>query len=379
MHLVQCQSALPRPEEYKQSKVCASHRARTWCQSLISMDSAPFLEAYELDKSLTLQVTSDGSHCNLVRTDGKEVESLPGMPRVKLDQNHFARDIAKELLTTDLNVLQPWLWLVATQKSSHIAALHDQIVRGRNIIITEKPGLHCVWNEDRVFIKPMPRWLMSHAWWILVKRSSEGLGPPGNCDWDGNYRAALGFTRSYYHLIIHESDFDLAQHHKLIPRDITFEAFHDFIDAFGDIQDTDVSLRYTFGDLRLSRLNWLAKSHLGRLHYLKVHRQYHTYFSRFYGPLLFIFGLFTVVLDAMQVTLGASNALVGQGRGWNSVTNICRWFSITTILVVLSIILLLLCMLSFRVLRELIYALKDMFRLKSSRGGAAAREKVSLS
>lgn len=343
------------------------------------MDSAPFLEAYELDKTLTLQVTPDGSHCNLVRTDGKEVDSLPGMPRVKLDQNSFAKDIAKELLTTDLNVLQPWLWLVATQKSSHIAALHDQIVRGRNIIITEKPGLHCVWNEDRVFIKPMPRWLMSHAWWEFVKKSSEGLAPPGDCNWGAIYRAALGFTRSYYHLVIHESDFDLAQHHKLIPRDIAFEAFHNFIDTFGDIQDSDVCLRYTFGDLRLSRLNWLAKSHLGRLHYLKVHRQYHTYFSRFYGPLLFIFGLFTVVLDAMQVTLGASNVPVGQGKGWNSVTNICRWFSITTILVVLSIILLLLCMLSFRVLRELTYALKDMFRLKSSRGGAAAREKVSLS
>ena len=345
------------------------------------MDSAPFLEAYELDKTLTLQLTPDGSHCSLVRKDGKGVDSLPGMPRVKLDQISFARDIAEELLTTDLNVLQPWLWLVATQKSSHIAALHDQIVRGRNIIITEKPGLHCVWNEDRVFIKPMPRWLMSHAWWKFVKRSSEGLGvgSPGNYDWGAIYRAALGFTRSYYYLVIHKSDFDLAQHHKLIPRDITFEAFHNFIETFGDIQDTDVSLRFTFGDLRLSRLNWLAKSHLGRLHYLKVHRQYHTYFSRFYGPLLFIFGLFTVVLDAMQVTVGTINGTVDQGRGWDGVTNICRWFSITTILVVISIILLLLCMLSFRVLRELTYALKDVFRLKKSKDGADAKEKVSLS
>ena len=345
------------------------------------MDSAPFFKVYELDHTLALQVTADGSHCNLGRTEGKEFDSLPGMPRVKLDQDSFARDVAKELLTTDLNVLQPWLWLVATQKSSHIAALHDQIVRGRNIVITEKPGLHCVWNEDRVFIKPMPRWLMSHAWWRFAKKSSEGLGlgPPGNCDWDAICRAALGFTRSYYYLVIHESDFDLAQHHKLIPRDITFEDFHNFIDTFGDIQDTSVSLRYTFGDLRLSRLNWLAKSHLGRLHYLKVHRQYHTYFSRFYGPLLFIFGVFTVVLDAMQVTIGTTNVAVDQGRGWNCVTNICRWFSITTILVVLSIILLLLCMLSFRVLRELAYALKDMFRLKKSSGGANAREKASLS
>ncbi|KAK0511264.1 hypothetical protein JMJ35_005837 [Cladonia borealis] len=343
------------------------------------MDFAPFLEAHQLDDTLELRVTPDGSHCNLVRAAGKGVDSLPGMPRVKLDQTSFARDMAKELLTTDLNVLQPWLWLVATQKSSHIAALHDQIVRGRNIIITEKPGLHCVWNEDRVFIKPMPRWLMSHAWWRFVKKSSEGLAPPGNCDWGAIYRAALGFTRSYYYLVIHESDFDLAQHHKLIPIDITFEAFHKFIEIFRDIQDTDVSLRYTFGDLRLSRLNWLAKSHLGRLHYLKVHRQYHTYFSRFYGPLLFIFGLFTVVLDAMQVTIGSTNGAVDQGGGWDSVTNICRWFSITTILVVLSIILLLLCMLSFRVLRELVFALKDMFRLKKRRGGADAREKVSLS
>lgn len=341
------------------------------------MDSAPFLEEYELDHTLELQDTADRSHCNLVRKDDKRVDSLPGMPRLKLDQNSFASDIAKELLTTDLNVLQPWLWLVATQKSSHIAALHDQIVRGRNIIITEKPGLHCVWNEDRVFVKPMPRWLMSHAWWKFVKRSSEGLGPPGNCDWDAIYRAALGFTRSYYFLVIHESDFNLAQHHRLIPRDITLERFHSFIDAFGDIQDASVSLRYTFGDLRLSRLNWLAKSHLGRLHYLKIHRQYHTYFSRFYGPLLFIFGIFTVVLDAMQVTIGSSNVAVDQGSGWNGFTNICRWFSIITILVVLSIILLLLSMLSYCIFRELVYALKDIFRLKKS-SGVGVNEKAPL-
>ena len=341
------------------------------------MDSAPFLGEYELDHSLELQDTADGSHCNLVRKDDKRIDSLPGMPRLKLEQNSFGSEIAKELLTTDLNVLQPQLWLVATQKSSHIAALHDQIVRGRNIVITEKPGLHCVWNEDRVFIKPMPRWLMSHAWWKFVKRSSEGLGPPGNCDWEAIYRAALGFTRSYYHLVIHESDFDLAQHHKLIPRDITLKDFQNFIDAFGDVQDASVSLRYTFGDLRLSRLNWLAKSHLGRLHYHKIHRQYHTYFSRFYGPLLFLFGIFTVVLDAMQVTIGSSSAAVDQGGGWNSVTNICRWFSIITILVVISIIILLLSMLSYRIIRELVYALKDILRLKKS-SNAGVKEKVPL-
>ena len=341
------------------------------------MDSAPFLEEYELDHSLELQDTADGSHCNLVRKDDNRIDSLPGMPRLKLEQNSFASETAKELLTTDLNVLQPQLWLVATQKSSHIAALHDQIVRGRNIVITEKPGLHCVWNEDRVFIKPMPRWLMSHAWWKFVKRSSEGLRPPGNCEWEAIYRAALGFTRSYYYLIIHESDFDLAQHHKLIPRDITLKDFQNFIDAFGDIQDASVSLRYTFGDLRLSRLNWLAKSHLGRLHYHKIHRQYHNYFSRFYGPLLFIFGIFTVVLDAMQVTLGSSSVAVDQGGGWNSVINICRWFSIVTILVVIWIIILLLSMLSYRIFRELVYALKDIFRLRKS-SGAGVKEKVPL-
>lgn len=341
------------------------------------MDSAPFLEEYELDHTLELQDTADGSHCNLVRKDDKRIDSLPGMPRLKLEQNSFASDIAKELLTTDLNVLQPQLWLVATQKSSHIAALHDQIVRDRNIVITEKPGLHCVWNEDRVFIKPMPRWLMSHAWWKFVKRSAEGLGPPGNCDWEAIYRAALGFTRSYYYLVIHQSDFDLAQHHKLIPKEITFEDFQTFIDAFGDIQDASVSLRYTFGDLRLSRLNWLAKSHLGRLHYHKIHRQYHTYFSRFYGPLLFIFGIFTVVLDAMQVTIGSSNAAVDQGGGWNRVTNICRWFSIITIVVVILIMFLLLSILSYRILRELVYALKDVLRLKKS-SGAGVKEKVPL-
>jgi hypothetical protein len=36
-------------------------------------------------------------------------------------------------------------------------------VRGRRVTITEKPALHLVWFYERVFVKPLPKYLLSHA------------------------------------------------------------------------------------------------------------------------------------------------------------------------------------------------------------------------
>lgn len=35
----------------------------------------------------------------------------------------------------------------------------------REIIVTEGPRLHLVWIYDRVFIKPLPRYLLSYTFW----------------------------------------------------------------------------------------------------------------------------------------------------------------------------------------------------------------------
>src|SRR5271155_5226173 len=70
-------------------------------------------------------------------------------------------------------------------------------------------------------------------------------------------------------------------------------------------RDADVSDRYQYGELRLSRLNLYAPFLFHRFYYEQVHGQYGEYFARLYGPILFIFAVVSTLLNAMKVAMGA--------------------------------------------------------------------------
>jgi hypothetical protein len=116
-------------------------------------------------------------------------------------------------------------------------------------------------------------------------------------------QAALGFMRTYYHLINYETDFRMAQEAGmcLIPTDITWEQFCDFTTNFASISDRAVSLRYTYGEIRLTCLNFYAPFILGKSHFQKVEYQYGPDFARFYAPILFVIAIVSVVLSGLQV------------------------------------------------------------------------------
>ncbi|KAH7308930.1 hypothetical protein B0I35DRAFT_490818 [Stachybotrys elegans] len=73
--------------------------------------------------------------------------------------------------------------------------------------------------------------------------------------------------------------------------------------SLGDIADRNVSLRYAYGGIRLTRLNLYAPLLLGRSHFQRVRHQYGSYFARFYGPILFVIGIMSVVLSGLQVVV----------------------------------------------------------------------------
>jgi hypothetical protein len=338
--------------------------------SLTSM--APFSENSQLCDKLTL--TADG-HLSRRRNNPTSLvpstqqltkkDHLPGEPRIQLEDEHAAKYLQSEFMTRDLDKLSPYLWLVARQDSTHISALTHQIVRGRDVILTEDPGLHLVWIYDRVFIKPMPKYLLSHAFWrfYLIDRNSKVPKPQQQ----KIVRAVLGFMRSYAHLIRHKSDFSLAtsDNHRLLPKKITYSSFVNFIAAFENICDESVSPRYKFGELRLSRLNFWTKVFLGRFTYHKVHGQYSAYFARFYGTLLFLFAVFSVLLSAMQVALAVGQPL--EGGLWSVFVYTSRGFAIFTIICVALIILSLLSVFIVLSWREIIYAANDLILKRRTR------------
>ncbi|KAF2478345.1 uncharacterized protein BDR25DRAFT_321366 [Lindgomyces ingoldianus] len=222
--------------------------------------------------------------------------------------------------------MAPRLWMMTTLSSGNINPLHRQRVKGREIILTEEPRLHLVWIHHRIFIKPLPRYLLSHRFWeTFLAESSDRLGESKS-----NIRnAATGFLRTYRYLIQHESDFNIAQQDnlRLVPKDVDWASFCRFISDVNHIEDAVVSGRYCYGELRLTRLNFYAPLFLRKFHFEQVHGQYGDYFGRLYGPILFVFALVSTILNSMQVALAVEQLVAAH---WESVWYLCRGFSMVS-------------------------------------------------
>ncbi|EIT80749.1 hypothetical protein AO1008_07183 [Aspergillus oryzae 100-8] len=203
--------------------------------------------------------------------------------------------LAQELNTPVLDELYPRLWLVARKSGTSIDALHEQKLKGREVVPVENPQLHLVWHRDKFYIKPLPECLLNHDFWT-GHLSSHGT----------NKRSvALGFVRSYAHLIKHRSDFALVHVHHLIPETVTWNAWCQFIQHFRHCEDTQVAKRYHYGQLCLSRLNWAVR--LFQPPCAKTIWFYDVpYWSRISAPLIFGFASISLVLSSMQVILSIS-------------------------------------------------------------------------
>ncbi|KAI8213554.1 hypothetical protein K4K52_004603 [Colletotrichum sp. SAR 10_76] len=327
-----------------------------------------------------------------------ESGSLPGHPLVSLHTgvgNVLGDFLKDELCCDDLEAMAPHLWMMSTQSSTSVRALHRHRLLGRQIFITESPRLHLVWYYDRVFVKPLPRYLMSHKFWVtylvpgvdtadsgsnhsgsLLPSSSDILlgGVPGRAE--EIRRAALGFVRTYRYLIRHESDLEIARDLGLLPTNTTWPRFCAFVSRFEDfISDEDVSGRYHYGDLRLSRLNFYCLVFLRRTHFEYLPEQYLTYFTFYFGPLLFIFGIVSVVLSAMQLELAVQEAT--DRALFATAWAVYRWFSVVVLLMSAMVTVYLLAHVLFKIINEWAFAIYERQRLRRMRITTAQAPKTS--
>ncbi|TGJ85220.1 hypothetical protein E0Z10_g3541 [Xylaria hypoxylon] len=276
----------------------------------------------------------------------------PRLPRVPLrDRSRVVDFLAEDLCSVDLDRIADKLWWMSKQDSRSISPLHRQLVKRRTIIITEDPKLHLVWIHDRVFIKPLPRYITSHTFWQDYLCGDDKESHLGRV-----HRAALGFVRTYAHLIKHESDLRIAQDPGLclVPPGITWEQFCNFASAFAEIRDRDVSPRYAFGEIRLTRLNLYAPLLLGRSHFQRVEYQYGPYFARFYGPLLFFIGITSVVLSAFQICVA-----VLQPEGGSFLLNLAFWFCVVVVVVFVLVFAILWWAWVWKIAKEWRFAIRD--------------------
>lgn len=257
----------------------------------------PFRHSSQLCRDLDTASLSSSSPC------------LPGQPSILLaDKAKLTAFLHNEFWAKDLEDVATKLWILTTTSSGNVQPLHRQKVLGREIVVTEDPRLHLLWVNDRIFVKPLPLYLLSHTFWSTHMLSSHSVT-------DGRSRqvreAAMGFLRTYRHLIRHESDLIIAQHSdlRLVSPTLSWMQVSTLLADLETLVDADVSPRYHFGEIRLSRLNFYAPLLFRRFYYDYTPIQYGQYYTHLFGPALLLFAVITTILNAMQVSIAASDGL----------------------------------------------------------------------
>ena len=260
-------------------------------------------------------------HDALIR-DREEAWGLSSRSATK-NRPPFVQDILyRELCTPILDELSPYLYLVAKKSSQHIDALHVQLIKGRKIVITEDPQLHLIWFYDMIYLKPIPAYLLNHDFWARHLCFSQAQGDWSFCNAElkrvADHRSlqrllfisALRFLRTYGYLIRHQSDFELAKDHRLIPPHCTWASFTQFIASccHQEKYDIEIARRYAYGQIRLNRLNYAVrifrpKTCHSRWYYHRMQWNTRAYIEQYFGPILFAFGSIAVLLAALQVAL----------------------------------------------------------------------------
>ncbi|KAG6333818.1 hypothetical protein ID866_5266 [Astraeus odoratus] len=205
-------------------------------------------------------------------------------------------------------------------RMNELHALHWQRMAKRDIVITENPGLHLLWYDSTIFVKPVSPFLLDHNFFL------EHICPD-----DTLFRAACGFLRSYAHLIQHESDFRIAHSLGLLPTHVTWMQWSEFAYSLSNIPLSDVNERYQYGELQLNRINLIYNVFRARPWYYKIHRDYQSWLSYELGFMFVLLAYVSVVMSGFQVVL--TTPLVS----WD-ISVLCYWTSMAAIVLTVAVI-----------------------------------------
>lgn len=269
-------------------------------------------------------------------------------PAEKEDLRSFLRD---DLNVDSLNKVHKHLWFAGLPRCA--GPLHHQLMIGRKIVITERADLHLLWRDDRLFLKPLPDYLLSYKVWEETLKEDRDLS-----------ENAKGFLLSYLWLIRQKSDFVVAQSENLVSNDLIWEQWTTFSAAiFPNVVTTQfegISPRYLYGELRLGRVNLIyrlcRKTRSSKTFLRGYFYGYHTYSSfieQNFAWVLTVIVYITIVLTAMQVGLGTtelqSSALFNRAS---------YGFTVFSIIAPLGILLVLLVVLLILIIFNLDYTIK---------------------
>jgi hypothetical protein len=148
------------------------------------------------------------------------------------------------------NAISKILWLIAVHGAPR--SLYYQKFLRRELVIAEDLDLHLVWAKSRIFIKPLPDFLLNYDFWEAYICCEPQL-----------HRAACGFLYSYCGLIRFAHDLQVAQEHHLVSADVDYRAWTEFARTIlPNLNPKDPNVmdaRFQYGELRLNRLNTIYR------------------------------------------------------------------------------------------------------------------------
>ncbi len=258
--------------------------------------------------------------------------------------------------------------------------LHSHVAMGREIVVLDRMDMHLLWtNEGRLFVKPVPRFLLSPAFCGRNLQCPGGCtcqAPPANACRGVPRKIALGFLYTYACLISSESDFYVANEKRLLPRKKEDEPMEwaDWKSLARELlrmHEHDLGAvhpRFRRAELRLSRINIISR--FTSLPLFKPHvRGRHNYGSLFRDNLAWMATttvFVALVLTAMQVGL-ATERLQGDATFQQASYGF-------TVFAILGPI----CVLALVILRALLNLVKDLpLLLGAQRKRPAADRTVS--
>ena len=195
--------------------------------------------------------------------------------------------------------------------------LHSHVAMGREIVVFDRMDMHLLWtNEGRLFVKPVPRFLLSPAFCRSNLQCPDGCtcqDPLANACRGIARKVALGFLYTYACLISSEIDFHFANEKRLLPRKedgepIEWAGWKTLARELLRMYEHDpgvVHPRFLRAELRLSRINTISRFTTLPLFSPYV-RGRHNYGSLFRDNLAWMATttvFVAVVLTAMQVGL----------------------------------------------------------------------------
>ncbi|KAI0872176.1 hypothetical protein GGS24DRAFT_491674 [Hypoxylon argillaceum] len=213
-----------------------------------------------------------------------------------IDHNTFSRFLEVEFSLERLENIHSKLWRVGYPRPPR--SLTTQVQLGRMIVLTDALDMHLVWGGGKIFLKPLPRYLLEPEFWAAHLPSSEIR------------KSALGLLYTYACLITYPVDLKLALERGLIPKDagnepdwatwrkLAAELLHPEVRS-------QVHRRFQRGELRLGRLNWIYVFR-DPPSFQMYYDPWHSYTDFFIANLSWITAAtvyIAIVLTAMQVGL----------------------------------------------------------------------------